>query len=285
MLVFLQKAQLYPYLDKFRKEGKKIAFVPTMGALHEGHLSLVELARAKAGISVASIFVNPTQFNDPSDLEKYPRPISKDIEKLEKAGCDILYLPEVEDVYASGVEELEVADLNGLDTVLEGKSRPGHFQGVVQVVSRLLDAVRPDYLVMGQKDFQQVQVVRHFLRASSIPTVLEVAPIIREETGLAMSSRNVRLSTEARKRAGDISVVLKELVSRARNGNTRKRLEDATDRLNQNPSFRVDYLGIYSSTTLEEKTHLEPGEEYVVLTAVYVEGVRLLDNMLIPPVE
>lgn len=285
MLVFRQKAHLSPYIDKQRSGGKEIAFVPTMGALHEGHISLIDLARVKAGIIIASIFVNPTQFNDPSDLEKYPRPISQDIEKLEKAGCDILYLPEVEDIYSGGMEELEVANLNGLDTVLEGKSRPGHFQGVVQVVSRLLDAVKPDYLVMGQKDFQQVQVIRYYLNATSNPTALEVAPIIREENGLAMSSRNVRLSREARERAGDISSVLKELVNEARKGNVKRKLEEAKDRLHQNLSFNVDYLGIYSSTTLEEKTILEPGEEYVVLAAVHVEGVRLLDNMLIPPVE
>ena len=195
MYIFQKAADLRSHLKTIlRGRSSTIGFIPTMGALHEGHLALIRAAQANGCYTVCSIFVNPTQFNDPSDLEKYPRTPEKDAELLEKVGCDVIFMPEVEEIYPPGdIQDFEL-DFEGLDEVMEGVFRPGHFKGVAQVVKRLLDLVQPDGLYMGQKDFQQVAIVRHLIRVTRFPVELVVVPTVREHDGLAMSSRNIRLS-------------------------------------------------------------------------------------------
>ncbi|MEI2672555.1 MAG: pantoate--beta-alanine ligase [Chitinophagaceae bacterium] len=204
MQIIKQRNQLTPLSTQLRAQGAKIGFVPTMGALHQGHISLVEASKKRANITIVSIFVNPTQFNDPKDLEKYPRPIEQDIAMLEAAGCDILYLPEASDIYGPVTQVTDKFDLAGLDLELEGASRPGHFAGVAQVVKILLEITRPDILFLGQKDFQQCLILTQLINSLKMPVELVMCPIYREPHGLAMSSRNVRLNPQIRQKAGAI---------------------------------------------------------------------------------
>jgi pantoate--beta-alanine ligase len=183
--IFKTRQQLREYLDEARKTGKSIGFVPTMGALHNGHLSLIARAQQQTSLVVCSIFVNPTQFNDPKDLEKYPRPIESDIAKLEGAGCDVLFNPEVSEMYA-GNEQWHL-NIGELESLLEGASRPGHYQGVTQVVNKLFDIVQPDLAFFGQKDYQQYLVINKMIELLNLPVKLVMCPIEREPDGLAMS--------------------------------------------------------------------------------------------------
>ena len=201
MYLFKRSTDLKKHLDLVRKSNKRIGFVPTMGALHNGHLSLIQAARQKNDVAVCSIFVNPTQFNDPKDFEKYPVTIEDDIKKLNTISTDILFLPSVEEMYPEGLQSSLHYDFGDLETILEGKFRPGHFQGVGRIVHKLLDIVQPDQLFMGQKDLQQCLVVRRLLAIIHSGVKLVVCPTEREGDGLAMSSRNARLSPAARKNA------------------------------------------------------------------------------------
>src|SRR5687767_9444009 len=196
MIVIKEAATLARYISRERSAGKKIGFVPTMGALHQGHLALTAQAQRQTGFTVCSIFVNPTQFNNAADYSKYPNVIDKDIEKLAVAGVDILFLPAIEEVYQVGTQNLETYNLGYLETVLEGKYRPGHFQGVAQVMKRLLTMVQPDQLFMGLKDYQQCMVVRRVMDIARMPIQFVACATIRESDGLAMSSRNMRLTEE-----------------------------------------------------------------------------------------
>ncbi|MGB4929880.1 MAG: pantoate--beta-alanine ligase, partial [Chitinophagales bacterium] len=179
MQIIKQRDQLTPLSTRLKAEGAKIGFVPTMGALHQGHISLVETSKKRSNITIVSIFVNPTQFNDPKDLEKYPRPLEQDISMLEAAGCDILYLPEANDIYGPVTQVTDKFDLAGLDLELEGASRPGHFAGVAQVVKILLEVTRPDILFLGQKDFQQCLILTQLINSLKMPVELVMCPIYR----------------------------------------------------------------------------------------------------------
>src|SRR5579872_6663216 len=201
MIIYKKAGDLASWLEKQRQAGQSIGFVPTMGALHEGHISLITISKKTTSLTVCSIFVNPTQFNDPKDFQKYPVTIEKDIALLEKAGTDVLFLPGVEEVYPQGTSALEQYDIGPLETIFEGKYRPGHFQGVCQVMRRLLEIVRPDQLFMGSKDYQQCMVVQRLLGLIGIPATLHRCPILREPDGLAMSSRNMRLTPAQRSQA------------------------------------------------------------------------------------
>jgi len=201
MILFKRSGELEKYLRGQEQAGNRIGFVPTMGALHSGHISLIDISKKATQLTVCSIFVNPTQFNDPRDFQKYPVTIEKDIFLLEKAGVDVLFLPEAEELYPGGTSGLENYDLGWLERVLEGKYRPGHFQGVCQVMRRLLDRVQPRDLFMGQKDYQQCMVVGRLLSLMGSGTVLHTCPILREADGLAMSSRNLRLTEKEREKA------------------------------------------------------------------------------------
>lgn len=284
MEVFKTKADIQSAISQLKAAGRQIALVPTMGALHEGHLALVKQAAQHGAIVVCSIFVNPTQFNDPEDLKKYPRPIERDIQLLESAGCDILFLPEVEEIYSG--QEVWNLELGYLDEILEGEHRPGHFQGVTQVVYKLFDIVRPHQAVFGLKDLQQFMVVQRLIDLKQLPVELIPAPIVREKDGLAMSSRNVRLSEQGRKHALSLYQTLQSLKAdfpQALNGH--KRIEDlrmeATSNLEQAEGVQLEYLEICELYTLKKVDEHTPLKNLVAVVAAWVEGVRLIDNMIL----
>ncbi len=201
MILFKKAADITAHLLKIKDQKKPIGFVPTMGALHDGHISLIHASKKSDAISVSSIFVNPAQFNDAADFNNYPISIEKDIDALEKAGCDVLFLPSVSEMYPDGTKNAEKYDLGYLETVLEGKYRPGHFQGVCLVVQRLLNIIPADELYLGQKDYQQCMVIKKLIELKLLNTNIIICPTLRETDGLAMSSRNVRLSQSDRKQA------------------------------------------------------------------------------------
>jgi len=270
-------------LYQLTRTGKKIGFVPTMGALHEGHLTLIIDAMQENDIIVCSIFVNPTQFNDPNDLKKYPRPIEKDKQMLESVGCHILFLPEVEEIYPPALIEPEF-DLKGLDLPMEGAKRPGHFKGVVRVVYRLLDIVMPDSLYMGQKDFQQYSIIAQILRHMNSRIRLVRVPIVRELDGLAMSSRNVRLSEEGRQLAPVLYKVLQEVeyyVNSQPFPVPKVALELAHNLLKQHKIENIDYFEIVDGHSLKELHSFEDSHFAVACAVVVIDGVRLLDNIIL----
>jgi pantoate--beta-alanine ligase len=310
MILFKRAGDLTRWLDKQRISGKSIGFVPTLGALHEGHISLIAISKKSAGVTVCSIFVNPTQFNDPGDFQKYPITLEKDIALLEQAGTDVLFLPEVGEVYPEGTSGLEHYDLGRIETLLEGQYRPGHFQGVCQVMRRLLDVVRPDDLFMGQKDYQQCMVLQRLLELRGMPTRLHRCPILREPDGLAMSSRNMRLTPDQRQKATAIYKALQSI--RDGWGGTERMATErppaepisaliaAATGLLETAGFRVDYVSIADATTLEPldsrpgpaaspasassssppSRPARPGA--VALIAAFLGEVRLIDNMVLP---
>jgi pantoate--beta-alanine ligase len=280
MILFKRAGDLKSWLGKQQAAGKPIGFVPTMGALHAGHISLITISKEVANLTVCSIFVNPTQFNDPKDFQKYPVTLDKDIAFLERAGVDALFLPEVAELYPGGTTGLETYDLGRLATILEGKYRPGHFQGVCQVMRRLLDLVGPDHLFMGQKDYQQGMVVQRLLTLLGMGTPLHLCPIIRETDGLAMSSRNIRLTPGQRKKATAIYQALLLLKKQwASSGNMRP--VQAEEMLKQ-ADFQIDYIAIAHADTLEpmtDKTGTASGA--MALIAAFQGEVRLIDNMIL----
>jgi len=290
MILFKKAKDLSAWLEQQRLKGESIGFVPTMGALHAGHISLIDISKKQAGATVCSIFVNPTQFNDPKDFQKYPITIEQDILLLERAGTDALFLPEADEVYPGGTAGLEKYELGPLENLLEGKYRPGHFQGVCQVMRRLLDLVRPDDLFMGQKDYQQCMVVRRLLEIMGVATVLHPCPIIREPDGLAMSSRNMRLSEEQRKKATAIYRALSAIrdgwrkmqAAGARGVFTEEMeavLRGATMLLEKN-DFRIDYISLADAASLEPVTRADHAD-VVGLVAAFMGEVRLIDNMVL----
>lgn len=260
-----------------RSDGANIGFVPTMGALHPGHLSLLAHARQLSDITVCSIFVNPTQFNDPKDLEKYPRPIGSDMEKLEEAGCDILFNPGVNEMYADN--EQWHLDIGELEYLLEGQFRPGHYQGVTQVVFKLFDIVKPDMAFFGQKDYQQVLVIEKMVEMLSLPVEVVMCPIKRESDGLAMSSRNIHLSAEDRIHALVLSktlIWLKQNFDRTRIASLSKVCEAM---INAEPGVQMEYFEIADGGNLH--TADQNSLKIVALVAAKVGNTRLIDNMIL----
>ncbi|MGB8193173.1 MAG: pantoate--beta-alanine ligase [Chitinophagaceae bacterium] len=282
MMIVLTKADdLRAHISSARRNGEKIGFVPTMGALHEGHLSLIKDARRETGQTVCSIFVNPAQFNDPNDYKKYPVTISKDIQLLELSGTSVLFLPEVEEIYPTGHTGLEQYDLGFLESVLEGKYRPGHFQGVCQVMARLLRIVQPDDLFMGQKDYQQCMVVKKLLQLTGMDnTRFHVCATVREPDGLAMSSRNLRLNAQDRKTAATISVALRMVKEKLQPGDLSKLVEEAKSML-ADKQFKTDYFEIADANSLEPVQHWDGSRHLVALVAAFLGEVRLIDNMVV----
>ncbi|MGZ5135237.1 MAG: pantoate--beta-alanine ligase, partial [Flavitalea sp.] len=249
MIIFRQADSLRRYLDLQRSNKTSIGFVPTMGALHAGHLALLMESKKQSGITVCSIFVNPTQFNDRKDFDKYPVTIEQDIQQIESIATEILFLPAVDDIYPDGTEKLENYQLGYLETVLEGKFRPGHFQGVSQVMKRLLHIVSPDTLFMGQKDFQQSLVVGHLLQNLNTKTELVVVTTVRENNGLAMSSRNMRLTEIERANAGAICQSLEYIRKHISAGNLTDLKKNASNILLAH-GFKIDYVEIADRDTL-----------------------------------
>lgn len=282
MIVFKKEKDLRSWLADQKKNGKQAGFVPTMGALHAGHLSLLRQCRQENAISVCSIFVNPTQFNDPSDYAKYPVTIEADIRMLEAGGCDVLFLPAVEEIYPGGAQLGRHYPLGQLETVLEGRYRPGHFQGVCTVVHRLLEIVQPDQLYLGQKDYQQCMVIATLLELTGMDsqTRVRIAPIIREPDGLAMSSRNTRLSAEERAAAPAIYRALSGIRDGLQPGDLTRLKQEATSLLVQQ-GFRPDYIEITGAGSLEPVNEWDGQQALVALAAAFIGDVRLIDNILL----
>ncbi|MDR6736485.1 pantoate--beta-alanine ligase [Sphingobacterium sp. 2149] len=281
MEIFKTKASLQAYLQEARKTDQKIALIPTMGALHEGHLSLLNYAKPLSDIRVCSIFVNPTQFNDPKDLEKYPRPIENDIKLLEAVGCDILFLPTVDEMYPDKHEHWHI-DLGELDQIWEGEKRPGHFQGVTQVVYKLFTLVQPHIACFGQKDFQQVMVIKRMIEMKDLPIQLAICPIIRDQDGLALSSRNMRLSEEGKRIALALSRSLTYVKDHINDAMALREIKDqALKILTDTDGLSVEYFAICESNSLKEVDHIDFSKQHVALVTAWVEGVRLIDNMIL----
>ncbi|WP_411972363.1 pantoate--beta-alanine ligase [Sphingobacterium sp. Lzh-3] len=281
MEIFKTKASLQAYLQEARSTGQKIALIPTMGALHEGHLSLLNYAKPISDIRVCSIFVNPTQFNDPKDLEKYPRPIENDIRLLESVDCDILFLPSVDEMYPDKNEAWHL-DLGELDQIWEGEKRPGHFQGVTQVVYKLFTLVQPDIACFGQKDFQQVMVIKRMIAMKDLPIQLAICPIIRDQDGLALSSRNARLSEAGKRTALALSRSLQYVKDHIHDPIPLAEIKDkALQILTDTDGLSVEYFALCESSTLKEINHIDFSKQHVALVTAWVEGVRLIDNMIL----
>jgi len=249
MIIFKLPEDLHPYLSQKKNEKIATGFVPTMGALHPGHIGLIKNARLENDLVVCSIFVNPTQFNDPKDFEKYPATIENDIFSLEKAGCDVLFLPTVNTIYPFGVNRSMTYQLGYLETILEGKFRPGHFQGVCQVVHRLLEIVIPDRLYLGQKDFQQCMVLKKMIADYHINTETVICATKREADGLAMSSRNIRLNENERATAPVIYEALLFIEDTLKKGNIDE-LKETVKVMLAIKGFNVDYVEIASADNL-----------------------------------
>ncbi len=280
MIIFRKAADLSAHVLQTRKNGHKIAMIPTMGALHEGHLTLIAEGRKTGARTLCSIFVNPTQFNDPADFQKYPVTTDQDILLLEKAGTDYLFLPTVAGMYPQGTGALEQYALGPIEHVLEGKFRPGHFQGVCQVMHRLLSAAMPDFLLMGQKDFQQCLVVQKLLQLMHMSLTFIAVPTVRESDGLAMSSRNRRLSPAQRAQAPAIFQTLTFLKNNLATGDLKPILDQATDQL-RSAGFTIDYVSIARRDSLELLDHWDGQSPLVALIAAFLEPVRLIDNLFI----
>lgn len=280
MFLFKQKTDLEKYLQPLRDSGHAIGFVPTMGALHAGHLSLIARAREETEKVVCSIFVNPTQFNDPDDFEKYPITLERDIEQLVAANTDVLFLPAVGEIYPEGHPPSTKYDFGDLDTILEGQYRPGHFQGVGQVVYRLLDIVMPEKLFLGQKDFQQCLILKQLLKLLHSPVKIVVVPTLREPDGLAMSSRNMRLSAQDRTKATTIYKAL--IFIREHLYKTSFPILKAQARaMLEKEGFKVDYVEIAAAENLQALEAPLPKSKMVALIAAALHDVRLIDNLLL----
>lgn len=251
-----------------------------MGALHEGHLSLIQDAQHIAEIVVCSIFVNPTQFNDPADLEKYPRPEENDLRLLQQIQCDIVFLPTVEEMYPEEQERWHL-DLGNLEQVWEGEKRPGHFQGVTQVVYKLFRLVEPDVACFGQKDFQQIMVIQRLIDIKKLPVTLHISPTVRNENGLALSSRNLRLSAAGRNKAEVLYRALTHIKEYFQHSPLQVLRQEALAILQEEGAVEVEYLAICETRSLQEVDHIDPEKKHVALLVAWVEGVRLIDNELL----
>lgn len=281
MILLKHAFDLERYVDRERKNQKTIGFVPTMGALHAGHLSLLKICNRQTDISICSIFVNPTQFNDESDFKKYPVTIANDILKLEEEECNLLFYPDVQEVYPSGTKNQFTYDLGELDQLLEGEHRPGHFQGVCQVVHRLLAIVKPDKLFLGQKDYQQCLVIKKLVEQLSKPISVVIAETLREPSGLAMSSRNMRLNEEEKTIAAHIYKCLKYIKHHYKKDDFNALLNHSKNYLLNSGFTKVDYVAIANAKTLEPVNELNNKIPLVALIAAYVSEVRLIDNMML----
>jgi pantoate--beta-alanine ligase len=279
MLVIHKIKEIEQLIAFEKQKGLTVGFVPTMGALHQGHISLIEISKKSTNLTVCSIFVNPTQFNNPSDLTLYPRTPETDIKLLEAVGCDILYMPEVSDVYPEN--DTRAFNFGFLDTVLEGATRPGHFNGVGQVVSILLEGVKPDKAFFGSKDYQQVMVVKELVKQLKLPVEIVSCPILRENDGLAMSSRNTRLSLEERNLASLIPIMMKE----AKQIVLQKGVPEAKWFIEQEvikvPLMKLDYYEICDANTLQSISTIDKDKQAISLIAIFVGKIRLIDNWLI----
>lgn len=283
MIICKTIESLHQQLSSLKYQPNNIGFVPTMGALHQGHISLIALSKKQTQTTICSIFVNPTQFNDPKDFEKYPITIEQDILELELAGCDFLFLPSQQEMYPNGTVSEKKYPLEFLDTVLEAAFRPGHFQGVCQVVERLFEIVQHDKLFLGEKDLQQCLVVKKAIEILGKQNEIEliIAPTLREPSGLAMSSRNRRLSETDKENATAIYKCMQEMKKNLSSKSITDLEQEAKMHLQKNGFDKIDYISVCNATTLEAITKWNGTDKVVVLIAAFLNGIRLIDNMRI----
>ena len=280
MILFKHSEDLRTHLQRVKDQNFSIGFVPTMGALHNGHLSLISKSKKKADVTVCSIFVNPVQFNNIEDFKKYPLSIEKDILLLEESGCDILFMPSEQEIYPDAASKNKRYDLGSLEEVLEGKFRPGHFQGVCLVVEKLLNIVEPGYLFLGQKDYQQCLIIKRLGKIMGKKIKVFVCPILREKNGLAMSSRNLRLNEEEKKLAAQLYKSLNYIKNNLQHENFPE-LRNKTIKSLEKKGFKVDYLELAKSKNLELIEKYKKVDNLIILIAAYLNGVRLIDNVLV----
>lgn len=278
MQVLKSKNELVSLIDSYKKEGKTIGFVPTMGALHNGHLSLVKECKKNSDVTVVSIFVNPTQFNDLEDLKRYPRTLDKDTELLKSVNCDLVFAPSVEEIYPE--PDTRKFDFGYIESVMEGAKRPGHFNGVGQVVSRLFDIVQPDKAFFGMKDFQQVAIIKNMVKQLNYNIQIVPCPIIREESGLALSSRNTLLDEDHKKNAPHIYATLKKARNLASEMSVSDLKKWIIDEINSNPYLETEYVEIVDDTTLKVTENWKEEGIKVACVAVYAGKIRLIDNIV-----
>lgn len=279
MQVFNRITDLRKYIDNERKAGHTVGLVPTMGALHEGHLSLIGKAVNDNDVVVASVFVNPIQFNNPSDLDKYPRTPEKDAALLEKNGCSAVFMPSVEEMYPEEVNDHY--DFGQIEHVMEGACRPGHFNGVAIIVRKLFDIVRPDKAYFGEKDFQQLAIIKKMVRDYNIPLEIVPCPIVRDSDGLAKSSRNMRLNTAERTIAPKIFAVLSDSVKHYKTMTPAEMHDYAIRKYGEIKDFNVEYVEIADETTLCHLDSWENCEHARIFVALQLGPVRLIDNLRI----
>ncbi|WP_313376212.1 pantoate--beta-alanine ligase [Chishuiella sp.] len=278
MVIFNEKEKLTPTIVELKNQNKTIGFIPTMGALHEGHMSLVRASKLQNDYTIVSVFVNPTQFNNADDLAKYPRTEEKDIEILTKNGCDFVYMPTVQDLY----EENEVAkqyDFGTIDKVMEGASRPGHFDGVATIVAKLFRAVIPTNAYFGEKDFQQIRIIQEMVKQENLDVNIIPMPIFRAETGLALSSRNARLNNQQVNEAPFIYKILTDAVNLKNEGKNIDEVKKYVDDSFNNSPFKLEYFEITDEKTLLPINSFSNTENSRGFIVAYAGDVRLIDNI------
>lgn len=278
MEIFTTKQAVKEYITKHKAQNKSIGFVPTMGALHLGHVSLIKKAKAKNDIVVVSIFVNPTQFNNKADLENYPNTLKEDIEILKKEECTVLFNPSVEEMYNTNITSKSF-DFDGLETKMEGKFRDGHFNGVGTIVKQLFAIVDPDRAYFGEKDFQQLQIIKKMVQKHRLNVKVKGCPIFREEDGLAMSSRNIRLTKLQREKASFIYKVLKKVRKKFKEKSVEEIQNWVEKKFKNHKLFKLEYFTIAEEKTLETITKKEAGKKYRAFIAVFAGEIRLIDNI------
>ena len=279
MRVFQQISELKTYISLQKQERQIIGFVPTMGALHQGHISLINASKKECDITVCSIFVNPTQFNNANDLSRYPRTPEVDMQLLEEAGCDVLYMPDVKDIYPT--TDTRQFHFGYLDTILEAEHRPGHYNGVGQVVSILLTGIEPNKAFFGSKDFQQVMIVKALVKQLKLPVEIISCPILREEDGLAMSSRNMLLTPAERTIAKLVPKMMEEARYIAKQIGVSAAKSYILNEVAKVPIMKLDYYEVCDIETLEPLTALKPNQHAISLIAVFVGNIRLIDNWMV----
>jgi pantoate--beta-alanine ligase len=279
MQIFNGKTALMDYLSSIKTTNSSIGFVPTMGALHEGHQSLMIQSTKENNITVVSIFVNPTQFNNPEDLEKYPRTLDEDLIKISQINPNIIvFAPTIEDMY-EGKTLSQSFDFDGLENKMEGKFRPGHFDGVGTIVKLLFEIVQPAKAYFGEKDFQQVQIVKKMVEKNLLSVTIVMCPILRETNNLAMSSRNERLTLQNRKEAGIIYKILKEAKNKFTNTSAQQTTQWVKNEFNKNKEFALEYFEIADEDTLSTCYRKNKNKKYRAFIAVFINNVRLIDTI------
>lgn len=278
MKIFEHINSVHSFVTEAKTNGKTIGFVPTMGALHRGHISLVEQSIHENDITIASVFVNPTQFNNSSDLEKYPRDFEKDRSMLENIGCSAVFTPSVVEMYPT--VDKRVFDFSGIDSIMEGEHRPGHFNGVAQIVSKLFDAIPANNAYFGIKDFQQLAIIKNLVQQLNLPIKIVACDIIREPDGLAMSSRNIRLSAEHRAEASLIYKTLKAAVEKSQELNKQQINQFVEQEISKSELLKLEYFEIVNSSTLTPVVNINDKEEAIGCIAVWANNIRLIDNII-----